>query len=121
MTNPVEYRNQLAWRLENPRTMRMLEAAALEAAAIIRQPPADLIPTRFATVGGATIELTRTNPDGWAVRNGAERMSITGEWSIEPQPSSRSVDWLFMHTFISPQTAWEALEEWRGANGEQQS
>ena len=114
MSTTAEHRAQLAWRLENPRSFRMLQKDAHEAAALIRQPPADLVPTRFATEGGATIERTRTNPDGWAVRNGSERMSITGQWSVEPQPSSRDVDWLFLHTFSSPQTAWEELERWRG-------
>ena len=111
MSTTAEHREQLAWRLENPRSFRMLQNDALEAAALIRQPPADLVPTRFATEGGATIERTCINPDGWAVRNGSERMSITGQWSVEPQPSSRDVDWLFLHTFSSPQTAWDTLKQ----------
>jgi hypothetical protein len=109
----------LAWRLENPRTYRLLCADALQAAAVIRQAPADLTPTRYLHSSGATIERTRTDPDAWAVRRGCERMSVWGQWSIEPSPSERGADYLAEHSFASPQAALEVLQHQQPPQGEE--
>ncbi len=107
----------LAWRLENPRTYRLLCADALQAAAVIRQAPADLTPTRYLHPGGATIERTRTEPDAWAIRRGSERLSVSGEWSIEPSPSERTADYLAEHSFPNPQAALAVLQQQKPPQG----
>ncbi len=110
----------LAWRLENPRTHRLLCADALQAAAVIRQAPAELVATRYYhPASGVTIERTRAEPDAWAVRSSSERMSILGEWSIEPSPSERTADYLAEHSFPSPWAACAALRHHKPPQGEE--
>lgn len=79
-------------------------------------PAADLTPAVYDAKAGTRIELTRATPCPlWAVRNGAYRMSIHGEWSFEPMPSSRTADYLAMHSFPSPAAAWAELQRYREA------
>ena len=115
----------LAWRLLNlarvqARDGREYSSALCARAAELIQPssdgereelaPAELLPTRYIHLpSGVTIERTRTDPDAWAVRRGSERMSVWGEWSIEPSPSERFDDYLAKHSFSGPHAALEVL------------
>jgi hypothetical protein len=80
--------------------------------------PADLTPTRYYhSASGATIERTRWEPDAWAVRISSERMSILGQWSIEPSPSERTAEYLAQHSFSSPHAALAVLQQQKPPQG----
>jgi hypothetical protein len=94
----------------------------LRAATLLRNPapaavPADLTPTRYLHSSGATIERTRWEPDAWAVRISSERMSILGQWSIEPSPSERTAEYLAQHSFSSPHAALAVLQQQKPPQG----
>lgn len=55
----------------------------------------------------------------WAVRDGFSVLSRAGEWVSEPQPSSRTDDWIADHRFISPQEAIYAAEAANARKGGQ--
>jgi hypothetical protein len=93
------------------------------AATLLRQSapaavPAELVDTRYYhPASGATIERTRTEPDAWAVRRGSERLSVSGEWSIEPSPSERRTEYLAQHSFSSPHAALAVLQQQKPSQG----
>jgi hypothetical protein len=74
--------------------------------------PPDLIPTRYDTGEGVTIERTTLppRPERWAVRCGSDCLTTDSNWVYEEQPSNRCAGWLAFHRFSSLQAAWEALQ-----------
>lgn len=109
----------LAWEPNVCLLGNMTASQLARAATLLRQPapaPADLTPVAYDAKAGTRIELTRSTPCPlWAVRSGAYRMSIHGEWSVEPMPSSRTADYLAMHSFPSPAAALAELQRYRKA------
>lgn len=58
------------------------------------------------------------DPPTWAVRYEDTCLSKTGNWDVEPQPSSRTKSWLASHRFDNMKdatnaavTAWQIIKE----------
>lgn len=80
--------------------------------------PCAWIPAEYDGAGGSTaVPTIHLYAGGYVVRVFCYRLSVAGAWEEEPQPSSRSEEWIAAHTFPSLEAAGAALAaapaDWR--------
>ena len=91
--------------LAEPEAMLVLRRAAIYA----KEKIDGLFAVTYKITGShATIEWTG---EAWAVREGGNRLSQSGEWSYEPMPSNRTCDYCERHAFDTREDALAAYRK----------